>query len=101
MFIGSACENINTLPWLLGNGGNGNEEDTLLPVAVRVFKAGAVLHLWQDVRYLVLRITQDAFKHCSHCCTEWCGVVVKVCAIYRKVLTVTSGYAVPVNVTVL
>lgn len=81
--------------------GNGNEADTLLPVAVRVFKAGVVLHLWQDVRYLVLRITQDAFKHCSKCCTEWCGVVVKVCASYRKTLTVTPGYACPVNGTVI
>lgn len=53
--------------------GNGNETDTLLPVAVRVFKAGAVLHLWQDVWYLVLRITQDAFKHCSQCFVEWCS----------------------------
>lgn len=81
--------------------GNGNEADTLLPVAVRVFKAGVVLHLWQDVRYLVLRITQDAFKHCSKCCTELCGVVVKVCASYRKTLTVTPGYAGPVNGTVI
>lgn len=64
VFTGSACEDITALPWLLGNRGMGNEEDTLLLMVVRVFKAGAVLHLWQDegrnfglhFRYLVLRI---------------------------------------------